>query len=50
MPLQAVLTDPLRLRTFVEQYPDVIRKIVATQPQLGAMLQQRLGPGLQLPR
>ena len=47
---QAVLTDPARLKTFVEHYPDVIRKIVATQPALGAMLQQRLGPGVQLPR
>lgn len=47
--LMAVLSDPVRLKQFVEHYPDVIRKIVATQPQLGTLLQQRLGPGVQLP-
>ena len=46
---QAVLTDPVRLKAFVEHYPDVIRKIVAAQPALGAILQQRLGPSVQLP-
>lgn len=46
---QNIMSDGAKLKSFIEEHPEILRQIIASQPSLRPLIQRQVGPSVRLP-